>query len=135
MTNLAFGGHFGFSLPTHLAHFEEMEVLWIMTQGWSLDISRKIQLSLFFFYVKLYSSWPQTYDGYSAIHTQDSHSTHLSLSFECGVWSAECGVQSVECGLIKQSHASVESCREVAPPITRFVRYFQQEVDDRSRRH
>ena len=30
MTNLAFGGHFGFSLPTHLAHVEEMEVLWIL---------------------------------------------------------------------------------------------------------
>ena len=48
MTNLAFGGHFGFSLPTYLAHVEEMEVLWIMTQDGSLDISRKIQLSLFF---------------------------------------------------------------------------------------
>ena len=30
MSNLAFGGHFGFSPPTHLAHVEEMEVLWIM---------------------------------------------------------------------------------------------------------
>ena len=49
MTNLAFGGHFGFSPPTHLAHVEEMEVfLRIMTQEVSLDISRKIQLSTFF---------------------------------------------------------------------------------------
>ena len=48
MTNLAFGGHFGFSLPTHLAHVEEMEVLWIMAQEGLLNISRKIQLSLFF---------------------------------------------------------------------------------------
>ena len=49
MKNLAFGGHFGFSLPTHLAHVEEMEVLWIMAQEGLLDISRKIQLTLFFF--------------------------------------------------------------------------------------
>ena len=49
MTNLAFGGHFGFSPLTYLAHVEEMEVLWIMTQEGSLNISRKIQLSLFFF--------------------------------------------------------------------------------------
>ena len=49
MSNLAFGGHFGFSLSTHLAHVEEMEVLWIMAQEGLLDISRKIQLSLFFF--------------------------------------------------------------------------------------
>ena len=49
MSNLAFGGHFGFSPPTHLAHVEEMEVLWIMAQEGLLDISRKIQLSLFFF--------------------------------------------------------------------------------------
>ena len=48
MTNLAFGGHFGFSLPTYLAHVEEMEVLWIMTQDWSLDISRKF-IFLYFF--------------------------------------------------------------------------------------
>ena len=48
MTNSVFGGHFGFSLLTHLAHVEEMEVLWIMTQKGSLNISRKIQLSLFF---------------------------------------------------------------------------------------
>ena len=48
MSNLAFGGHFGFSPPTHLAHVEEMEVLWIMAQERLLDISRKIQLSLFF---------------------------------------------------------------------------------------
>ena len=33
MTNLAFGGHFGIFPPIHLAHVEEMEVLWIMTQG------------------------------------------------------------------------------------------------------
>ena len=48
MTNLVFGGHFGFSPLTYLAHVEEMEVLWIMTQEGSLNISRKIQLSLFF---------------------------------------------------------------------------------------
>ena len=48
MTNLAFGGHFGFPPLTYLAHVEEMEVLWIMTQEGSLNISRKIQLSLFF---------------------------------------------------------------------------------------
>ena len=41
MTNLAFGGHFGFYPPIHLAHVEEMEVLWIITQDVSLDISRK----------------------------------------------------------------------------------------------
>ena len=46
VTNLAFGGHFGSSLPTHLAHVEEMDVLWIMAQEGSLDISRKIQLFL-----------------------------------------------------------------------------------------
>ena len=48
MTNLVFGGHFGFSPLTYLAHVEGMEVLWIMTQEGSLNISRKIQLSLFF---------------------------------------------------------------------------------------
>ena len=48
MTNLAFGGNFGFPPLTYLAHVEEMEVLWIMTQDGSLDISRKNQLSLFF---------------------------------------------------------------------------------------
>ena len=48
MTNSDFGGHFGFSPSTHLAHVEDMEVMWIMTQEGSLDISRKIQLSLFF---------------------------------------------------------------------------------------
>ena len=48
MTNLVFGGHFGFSPLTYLAHVEEMEVLWIMTQDVSLDISRKIQISTLF---------------------------------------------------------------------------------------
>ena len=48
MTNLAFGGHFGVSPPTYLAHVEEMEVLWIMSQEVLLDISRKIHLSTFF---------------------------------------------------------------------------------------
>ena len=48
MTNLAFGVLFEFSLPPHLAHVEEMAILWIVTQKVSLDISRKIQLSLFF---------------------------------------------------------------------------------------
>ena len=48
MGNLAFGGHFGFSPLTHLAHVEEVEVLWIMTQEGSLNISRRIRLSVFF---------------------------------------------------------------------------------------
>ena len=48
MTNLVFGGHFGFSPLMYLAHVKEMKVLWIMTQEESLNISRKIQLSLFF---------------------------------------------------------------------------------------
>ena len=49
MANLAFGGHFGFSPLTHLAHVDEMEVLWIMTQAESLDISRKKISFLYFF--------------------------------------------------------------------------------------
>ena len=41
MTNLAFGGYFGFSPPTYLSHVEEMGVLCIIPQEGSLDISRK----------------------------------------------------------------------------------------------
>ena len=48
MTNLAFGGHFGFPSITYLAHVEEMEVLWIMKQEGFLNISRKFHLSLSF---------------------------------------------------------------------------------------
>ena len=35
MTNLAFGGHFGFPPPTYLVHVEEMEVWWIVSGHWT----------------------------------------------------------------------------------------------------
>ena len=49
MTNFAFGGHFGISPLTYLAHVEEMEVLVTVTHEKSLDISRKIELSTVFY--------------------------------------------------------------------------------------
>ena len=57
MTNLAFGGHFGFYPPIHLAHVEEMEVLWIITQEVSLDNSRKKISFLHCLKVKLLCSY------------------------------------------------------------------------------
>ena len=48
MTNLAFGGHFGFSFPTHLAQVDEMEVLWIMAQEGFWTSPEKFSFLYFF---------------------------------------------------------------------------------------
>ena len=47
MTNLVFGGHFRFCPLTYLAHVEEMEVLWIMTQETLIQCSFTFPTTLY----------------------------------------------------------------------------------------